>query len=203
MIGRIKGILIEKTPPDILIDVSGVGYELQVPMNTFYRLPEQNESVMLFTHFVVREDAQALYGFYDVQERSLFRALIKISGVGPKLGLAILSGIDSNEFVRVVRNNDVNTLVSLPGIGKKTAERLIIEMRDKLKDWYGGEEQGLDSGSGEGLVAANQAVEEAQSALVALGYKPREAAQAVKSVAVDGMTNQELIRQALKVMVKG
>lgn len=203
MIGRIKGILIEKTPPDILIDVSGVGYELQVPMNTFYRLPELNETVMLFTHFVVREDAQALYGFYDAQERSLFRALIKISGVGPKLGLAILSGIESNEFVRVVRNNDVNTLVSLPGIGKKTAERLIIEMRDKLKDWYGGEEQGLDSSGGDGLIAANQAIEEAQSALVALGYKSREAAQAVKSVAVDGMTNQELIRQALKVMVKG
>lgn len=199
MIGRIKGTLLEKTPPDILIDVNGVGYELQVPMNTFYQLPEVNESVILYTHFVVREDAQLLYGFYDIQERSLFRALIKINGVGPKLGLAILSGIESREFVRVVRNNDVNALVSLPGIGKKTAERLIIEMRDKLQDWYQEGEEAVDIGSQP--IGANQAVEEAESALVALGYKPKDAAHAVKLVAGEGMSNQELIRQALKVMV--
>lgn len=201
MIGRIKGTLLEKTPPDILIDVNGVGYEIQVPMNTFYQLPEINETAVLHTHFVVREDAQLLYGFYHEQERSLFRALIKINGVGPKLGLAILSGIESKEFVRVVRNNDVNTLVSLPGIGKKTAERLIIEMRDKLKDWVTDADE-LDGVDGQPIVGPNQAIEEAESALVALGYKPKEAAQTVKRVAVEGMTNQELIRQALKVMVK-
>ncbi|MCF7982013.1 MAG: Holliday junction branch migration protein RuvA [Pseudomonadales bacterium] len=201
MIGRIKGTLTEKTPPDILIDVNGVGYELQVPMNTFYRLPEINEVVVLHTHFVVREDAQLLYGFYDVQERSLFRALIKINGVGPKLGLAILSGIESNEFVRVVRNNDVNALVCLPGIGKKTAERLIIEMRDKLKDWHNeaGDDAEVNAGNRFGK---NQAVDEAESALVALGYKPKEAERAVKLVASEGMSNQDLIRNALKVMAK-
>jgi len=201
MIGRIKGRLAEKTPPDILIDVNGVGYELQVPMNTFYRLPELNEEVLLHTHFVVREDAQLLYGFYDVRERSLFRELIKINGVGPKLGLAILSGIESNEFVRVVRNNDVNALVCLPGIGKKTAERLIIEMRDKLNDWQSdaGDDSELNSG---GSFGTNQAIGEAESALVALGYKPKEAERAVKSVASEGMSNQDLIRNALKIMAK-
>ncbi len=202
MIGRIKGILLEKTPPDILIDVNGVGYEVQVPMNTFYRLPEVNESVLLYTHFVVREDAQLLYGFYNQKERALFRALIKINGVGPKLGLAILSGIEAADFVRVVRSNDVSSLVSLPGIGKKTAERLIIEMRDKLDDWQPeGADADFDSAplpqAGE-----DKAIAEAESALVALGYKPKEAAHAVKRVSSPGMSNQELIRQALKVMVK-
>ncbi|MCB1663060.1 MAG: Holliday junction branch migration protein RuvA [Pseudomonadales bacterium] len=201
MIGRIKGRLAEKTPPDILIDVNGVGYELQVPMNTFYRLPELNEEVLLHTHFVVREDAQLLYGFYDVRERSLFRELIKINGVGPKLGLAILSGIESNEFVRVVRNNDVNALVCLPGIGKKTAERLIIEMRDKLKDWQSDASDDSELNSA-GPFGTNQAIGEAESALVALGYKPKEAERAVKSVASEGMSNQDLIRNALKVMAK-
>ena len=201
MIGRMKGRLAEKTPPDILIDVNGVGYELQVPMNTFYRLPELNEEVLLHTHFVVREDAQLLYGFYDVRERSLFRELIKINGVGPKLGLAILSGIESNEFVRVVRNNDVNALVCLPGIGKKTAERLIIEMRDKLKDWQSDASDDSELNSA-GPFGTNQAIGEAESALVALGYKPKEAERAVKSVASEGMSNQDLIRNALKVMAK-
>ena len=201
MIGRIKGRLAEKTPPDILIDVNGVGYELQVPMNTFYRLPELNEEVLLHTHFVVREDAQLLYGFYDVRERSLFRELIKINGVGPKLGLAILSGIESNEFVRVVRNNDVNALVCLPGIGKKTAERLIIEMRDKLKDWQSDASDDSELNSA-GPFGTNQAIGEAESALVALGYKPKEAERAVKSVASEGMSNQDLIRNALKVVAK-
>lgn len=186
---------------DILIDVNGVGYELQVPMNTFYRLPELNEEVLLHTHFVVREDAQLLYGFYDVRERSLFRELIKINGVGPKLGLAILSGIESNEFVRVVRNNDVNALVCLPGIGKKTAERLIIEMRDKLKDWQSDASDDSELNSA-GPFGTNQAIGEAESALVALGYKPKEAERAVKSVASEGMSNQDLIRNALKVMAK-
>lgn len=199
MIGRIKGVLIEKSPPDICVDVQGIGYELQVPMNTFYRLPEIDHPVSLYTHFVVREDAQLLYGFYEARERELFRAVIRINGVGPKLGLAILSGIEAADFVRVVHNNDVAALTRVPGIGKKTAERLVIEMRDKLKDWPeapGELEAALSAGSS----ADNMAIDEAVSALLALGYKPKDAEKAIKSVTAEGMTSQELIRQALKQM---
>ena len=201
MIGRIKGLLLEKIPPDVVVDVQGVGYELQVPMNTFYRLPETGQVVHLYTHFVVREDAQLLYGFYDMNERALFRALIKTNGVGPKLGLAILSGIEANDFVRVVRTNDAGALERLPGIGKKTAERLIIEMRDRLKDWQDDDSAGASAR--EALPGdQRQALEEAESALVALGYKPREASRAVKNIAQENMSSQDLIRQALKIMVK-
>ncbi len=201
MIGRIKGLLLEKIPPDVVVDVQGVGYELQVPMNTFYRLPETGQPVHLYTHFVVREDAQLLYGFYDMNERALFRALIKTNGVGPKLGLAILSGIEANDFVRVVRTDDAAALERLPGIGKKTAERLIIEMRDRLKDWQDNDAAGASAR--EALPGdQRQALEEAESALVALGYKPREASRAVKNIAQENMSSQDLIRQALKIMVK-
>jgi len=196
MIGRIKGVLIEKSPPDICVDVQGIGYELQVPMNTFYRLPDIDHPVSLYTHFVVREDAQLLYGFYEARERELFRAVIKINGVGPKLGLAILSGIEASDFVRVVHNNDVAALTKVPGIGKKTAERLVIEMRDKLKDWPeapGDLQASLNSAAADGT-------DEAVSALLALGYKPKDAEKAIKSIAVEGMSSQELIRQALKSM---
>lgn len=202
MIGRLNGMLLEKAPPDILLDVAGVGYELQVSMNTYYRLPELQQQVTLFTHFVVREDAQLLFGFFEQAERDLFRALIKVNGVGPKLGLAILSGIESDEFVRVVRNNDVNALVCLPGIGKKTAERLIIEMRDKIKDWHDGDADHKLLDAAQPGVSPRRAIEEAESALMALGYKPKEAERAVKSVAEEGLSSQELIRNALKVMVK-
>ncbi|MEZ5523868.1 MAG: Holliday junction branch migration protein RuvA [Pseudomonadales bacterium] len=199
MIGRIKGVLIEKSPPDICVDVQGVGYELQVPMNTFYRLPEIDHPVSLYTHFVVREDAQLLYGFYEARERELFRAVIKVNGVGPKLGLAILSGIETGDFVRMVHNDDVAALTKVPGIGKKTAERLLIEMRDKLKDWPESREAELAL-EGARPVSDNLATDEAVSALLALGYKPKDAEKAIKSVAADGMTSQELIRQALKLM---
>ena len=200
MIGRIKGTVLEKMPPELLVDVQGVGYELQVPMNTFYRLPEVGHPVDLHTHFVVREDAQLLFGFIDIQERALFRALIKTNGVGPKLALGILSSIEASDFVRVVRGNDAKALEKLPGIGKKTAERLIIEMRDRLKDWQDdGDSSELSEASAS---VANHAMEEAESALVALGYKPREANHAVKSVAQDDLSSQELIRQALKLMIK-
>lgn len=196
MIGRITGKLIAKAPPDICVEVQGVGYELQVPMNTYYQLPEIDHGVMLFTHFVVREDAQLLYGFIDEQQRALFRALIKISGVGPKLALAILSGMDSADFVRVVRTEDVAALERLPGVGKKTAERLIIEMRDKLKHWDISEAGGA---IGQNLATVGRsALDEAESALIALGYKQKEAQRAVKSVAQQGMSSQDLIRQALK-----
>lgn len=199
MIGHIKGVLIEKSPPDICVDVQGVGYELQVPMNTFYRLPEIDHPVSLYTHFVVREDAQLLYGFYEARERELFRAVIKVNGVGPKLGLAILSGIETGDFVRMVHNDDVAALTKVPGIGKKTAERLLIEMRDKLKDWPESREAELAL-EGARPVSDNLATDEAVSALLALGYKPKDAEKAIKSVAADGMTSQELIRQALKLM---
>ena len=198
MIGRIKGILIEKSPPDICVDVQGIGYEIQVPMNTFYRLPEIDHPVSLFTHFVVREDAQLLYGFYEARERELFRAVIKINGVGAKLGLAILSGIEAADFVRVVHNNDVAALTKVPGIGKKTAERLVIEMRDKLQDWD--HDVTLSVETTGSLIGDTLAVDEAVSALVALGYKPKDAEKAIKSVAEEGMTSQDLIRQSLKLM---
>ena len=133
MIGRIAGVLLDKQPPELMVDVNGVGYEISAPMTTFYRLPLLNEPVTLFTHLVVRDDAHLLYGFYDKQERSLFRLLIKVNGVGPKMALAILSGIESDTFAHCVEDNDTAALVRIPGVGKKTAERLIIEMRDKLK----------------------------------------------------------------------
>jgi len=132
VIGRLTGELVEKSPPELLIDVSGVGYELEASMNTFYKLPDVGTFVTLYTHFVVREDAQLLYGFADKNERTLFRTLIKVNGVGPKLALTILSGISVQEFIRTVQHEDSTALVRLPGVGKKTAERLIIEMKDKL-----------------------------------------------------------------------
>jgi holliday junction DNA helicase RuvA len=200
MIGRIKGVLIEKSPPDITVDVQGIGYELQVPMNTFYRLPDVDHPVSLYTHFVVREDAQLLYGFYEARERELFRAVIKINGVGPKLGLSILSGIETNDFVRVVHNNDVAALTKVPGIGKKTAERLVIEMRDKLKDWPVATDGNMPAGSDNVVLRKNHASDEAISALLALGYKPKDAESAIKAVASDDLTSQDMIRRALKTM---
>ena len=141
MIGRIRGTVAQKQPPDILVEVGGVGYELQVPMTTLFQLPELGSEVSLLTHFVVREDAQLLYGFIDERDRGLFRQLIKVSGVGPKLALTILSGMDADSFTRCVHREDVAALVALPGVGKKTAERLLVEMRDKLKGgWSAGEQ---------------------------------------------------------------
>src|SRR6056297_2410673 len=137
MIGRLRGVIVTRQPPEILVDVAGVGYELQVPMSTFFRLPAVGEEVSLVTHFVVREDAQLLYGFADERDRVLFRSLIRVSGVGPKLALTLLSGMDADSFVRCVQRDDLASLVALPGVGRKTAERLLVEMRDKLKDWIG------------------------------------------------------------------
>jgi len=209
MIGQLRGELLEKIAPQLLIDVNGVGYEVFAPMTTFYRLPEIGASITLFTHLVVREDAQLLYAFYDKQERSLFRTLIKVNGVGPKMALTILSGIETAAFVRSVRENDTATLVRLPGVGKKTAERLIIEMRDKLKDWEPGAGEGLSEASPEGIITVSDAagnsnrnaVMEAESALIALGYKAQEASKAVMSIKQKHESSEELIRAALKNMV--
>ena len=205
MIGRLRGTLAAKQPPQLLIDVQGVGYEVEAPMSTFYKLPALGEPVELCTHFVVREDAQLLYGFADQNERRLFRDLIKVNGVGPKLALTILSGIEASQFVRCVNDGDTNALVKLPGVGKKTAERLLIEMKDRLKDWAADPEvfeltpQGAEGESVPAPVTDGR--EEAEQALIALGYKPAQASKAVNGVFVSGMSTEELIRSALKGMV--
>ncbi len=203
MIGRISGILLEKQAPDLLVDVGGVGYEIQAPLTAVFELPAPGTRVELFTHLVVREDAHLLFGFTRRSDRTLFRELIKVSGVGPKLALAILSGMDAGGFARCVRDGDAAALVRLPGVGKKTAERLLIEMRDRLADW---QVDGLrvDAGAaalpGAGETGAQQ---EAESALAALGYKPQEAAKMVLAASKAGAaTAEELIRAALKGMMK-
>jgi Holliday junction DNA helicase RuvA len=205
MIGRIRGTLVHKQPPDILVDVSGVGYEVQVPMTTLFQLPQLGDEVSLVTHFVVREDAQSLYGFIDERDRRLFRQLIKVSGVGPKLALTILSGMDSSSFARCVQRDDISSLVALPGVGKKTAERLLVEMRDKLKDWFGSDEAQVSLVTGgEARVPAANNVADAEGALIALGYKPQEASRMVAAVNDDTVASSEdLIRRALKSVVKG
>lgn len=197
MIGQLFGTLLEKQPPTLLLKVQGVGYEVDAPMSTFYRLPELGQDLTLYTHLVVREDAHHLYGFYTRDERSLFRTLLKVNGVGPRLALTILSSIDPDEFVRCVVNQETARLVCLPGIGKKTAERLIIEMRDKLKDWS--TEVTLPSTTdAQAKPSRNQALQDAISALVALGYKPQEASRAVAKVDEGNLTSEEMIRRALR-----
>ena len=208
MIGRITGILLEKQAPELLIDVQGLGYEVQVSLTTFFGLPACGEKVTLHTHFVVREDAQLLYGFAEQSERELFRTLIKVSGVGPKMALAILSGMTARDFVRCVQNNDTGTLVKLPGVGKKTAERLIVEVRDKLASFSDKFGDGLEAGSQSLPLSSKQShvIAEAESALIALGYKPQEAARMVSAVvsndADNTQTSEELIRLSLKSMAK-
>jgi len=203
MIGSIRGTLVFKQPPDILVDVGGVGYELQVPMTTLFQLPGLGAEVSLLTHFVVREDAQLLYGFIDERDRSLFRRLIKVSGVGPKLALTILSGMDAASFARCVQRDDISSLVALPGVGKKTAERLLVEMRDKLKDWLDQSGTALPTGDATSVPEAD-IIGDAEGALIALGYKPAEAAKMVAAVNDDAIADsEELIRRALKSMVSG
>lgn len=203
MIGRIRGILVHKQAPLILVEVGGVGYELQVPMTTLFQLPALGEEVSLVTHFVVREDAQLLYGFAEEADRSLFRQLIKVSGVGPKLALTILSGMDSRSFARCVQRDDISSLVALPGVGKKTAERLLVEMRDKLKDTLP-QLDTADIEAGEGLAPPADIVLDAEGALVTLGYKPQEASRMVAAVNDDSVVaSEELIRRALKATVRG
>ncbi|OGI45739.1 MAG: Holliday junction DNA helicase RuvA [Candidatus Muproteobacteria bacterium RIFCSPHIGHO2_01_FULL_65_16] len=187
MIGRLRGILARKEPPALLVDVGGVGYELEAPMTTFYDLPAVGETVTLYTHLVVREDAHLLYGFAREAQRRLFRDLLKVNGVGPRVALAVLSGLADEEFVRAVNQEDVARLTQVPGIGRKTAERLIMEMRDKLPEAAPGP-------------AAADPVSEAVSALIALGYKPNEASRAVRAVPAGDLSAEEIIRQALKGM---
>lgn len=202
MIGRIQGMLVEKHAPQLVVDVAGVGYEIEAPMTTFYRLPELGTSVRLYTHFVVREDAQLLYGFYDRKERELFRVLIKVNGVGPKMALAILSGMEGAEFVRCVQDHDVTTLVKLPGVGKKTAERLVIEMQDRLKEFAEWAPTAtLNPSSADTKRSTKVEITDAESALVSLGYKPQVASRAIAALKTDGLNSEDIIRQALKNMV--
>ncbi len=204
MIGRLTGKVIEKNPPMLVVDVQGVGYEVEVPMNTFYNVPEIDGTIKLFTHMIVREDAQFLCGFISDEERRLFRTLIKVNGVGAKLALSILSSISAQEFARCVNENDTKALVQLPGIGKKTAERLIIEVRDKLKDWLPTSLPEQKSAALNNTTQDGSA--EATSALIALGYKPQEASMMVQQALSDMGSTQtatvptsgELIRMALK-----
>jgi holliday junction DNA helicase RuvA len=194
MIGFLRGIIVDKLPPVLVLDVNGVGYEIQAPMSTFYHLPDLQQSVSLLTHLIVREDAHLLYGFYQSQERDLFRALIKVNGVGPKLALSILSGITIQEFVQCVQDNDVTRLVHIPGIGKKTAERLVIETRDTLLRWNSSDFTPA------AIPSEQRYIQDAISALTALGYKPNEAQRAIKQVQQPGRSSEELIRLALQNM---
>ncbi|MBA3660871.1 MAG: Holliday junction branch migration protein RuvA [Gammaproteobacteria bacterium] len=198
MIGLIRGIILEKQPPQLIVDVQGLGYEVDAPMSTFYHLPDVGTEVTLYTHFVVREDAHLLFGFYTQDERVLFRTLLKVNGVGPRLALAILSSITSDEFVRMVLNNDSGSLVKLPGVGKKTAERLIIEMRDKLSNWYQAENKALPLDALTPTNTRHSILQDAISALVSLGYKQQEANRTVTKVDNGYAASEELIRLALR-----
>ena len=205
MISFLSGTLVEKTAPFLVIDVNGVGYEVQASLNTFAVLPKTGEAIRLLTHFVVREDAQLLYGFADAAERQLFRTLIKVNGVGPKLALAILSGMDAASFSRCVLAGDVVALTRLPGVGKKTAERLIVEMKDRLREWHLDTPSLLPEDSDNQDVGISHSVmlAEAETALIALGYKPVEASKALAKLDLSAIDSSEgAIRAALKTMLQ-
>lgn len=196
MIGYLRGTLVHKQPPALLVDVGGVGYELEAPMSTFYALPAPGSEVRLHTHLVVREDAHLLYGFATESERRLFRDLLRVSGVGPKIGLALLSGISVETFLVCVESEDVEALVRVPGVGRKIAERLVIEMRDRIRALGDGMAAG---GAGAMAVGVRGGpAGEAYAAMVALGYKPAEVARLLKSVTTEGAGTEDIIREALR-----
>ncbi|MCY7295146.1 Holliday junction branch migration protein RuvA [Alteromonas sp. a30] len=203
MLGRIRGTLAEKTPPFVLVDVMGVGYEIQLPMTSLYQLPDVGNEVIIFTHFVVREDAQLLFGFATKKERALFREVIKANGVGPKLALTILSGMSAQQFVQAVHDGDITSLVKLPGVGKKTAERLVVEMKDRLGNLDISASVTLDGNVNvdeqtTSIDTTESAKSEAISALVALGYSQVQATKMVKDVFQDSLSSEELIRASLR-----
>lgn len=197
MIGRLRGELVEKNFPTCLLDVGGVGYEIETSLTTFNNLPEVGAQLVLYTHFVVREDAQLLYGFLEQRERRVFRALIKVNGVGPKLALTLLSGMMVADFVACIQDNDVQSLVRVPGVGKKTAERLIIEMRDRLNEW-GAAEANIEPGAMLRRSIVRSITRDAETALISLGYKPQEAARAISLVEDENLEVEDLIKEALK-----
>lgn len=198
MIAFLKGQLASKSAPFLVIDVNGVGYEVQASLTTFAALPAIGESVHLLTHFVVREDAQLLFGFSEESERTLFRALIKVNGVGPKLALAILSGMESSAFAKCILEQDIKSLVRLPGVGKKTAERLVVEMKDRMAEW-----SALSESTDEPATLSNSTIiAEAETALVALGYSPTEASKVINRFDIkDFSETEDLIRAALQAML--
>jgi len=200
VIGWLCGVLRAKRAPHLLVDVHGVGYELEAPMTTFYGLPEPGHEVMLYTHQLVREDAHQLFGFLHQEERDLFRAMLRVSGVGARLGLAILSGMDASGFQRCVREADTASLAKLPGIGRKTAERLVMEMRDRLE--RGPTIAAADAVTGQRAAPPPDPVAEAVSALVALGFKPQEASRQVRAVDASGLSSEDIVRRALQSLVR-
>ena len=187
MIGRIKGILIEKIPPLILLDCQGVGYEIEVPMTTFFDLPDEGSEITLLTHLVVREDAHLLFGFATTSERQMFRQLIKVNGIGAKVALSILSSIESNELTNAIKTDDTDMLIKIPGIGKKTAERLVLELKDRLKD--------IEVSQASKNAITN--IDDIENALISLGYSASQASIAIKALP-DNITVNDGIRQALK-----
>lgn len=201
MIGWLRGRLMSKQPPHLMVEVNGVGYELEAPMSTFYTLPTVGTELSLFVHQVVREDAHLLFGFATEQERRLFRELLKVSNVGPRIGLALLSGMSVDAFLTCVESNDVDMLVRVPGVGRKTGERLVIEMRDRVKLLTGGASITVIGGVPPATTPAG-ATQEAFAALVALGYKPAEVTRLLKSVEPEVQTTEEIIRRALQAAAK-
>lgn len=202
MIGRLRGALVEKQPPHLVLDVNGVGYEIEVPMTTLYRLPHLGEAVTLHTHLVVREDAHLLFGFYEKRDREMFRELIRLNGVGPKLALALMSTLEVDELVRCVQAQDTSALTRVPGVGKKTAERLLVELKDRFKAWDAlpGTFALVSEGPGAAVPVAT-AESDAVSALISLGYKPQEASKAVTAIKDKNLSSEDLIRRALKGMM--
>ena len=194
MIGRLRGTLLSKQPPSLVLDVGGVGYELEAPMSTFFDLPETGREVSLYTHYAVKEDTAVLYGFLCEAERSLFRSLQKVSGIGAKISLAVLSGVSTDEFARLIQLGDVAALTRIPGIGKKTAERMLVELRDRVVDFA--------PSPGAGGVVPKDPVAEATVALQALGYRPAEVARLVRDAAAPGDRAEEIIRKALRAALR-
>ena len=194
MIGRLRGTLIAKQPPALVVDVNGVGYELEAPMSTFFDLPETGRGIALFTHYAVKEDTAVLYGFLREAERTLFRTLQKVSGIGAKISLAVLSGVSTDEFARLIHQGDVAALTRIPGIGKKTAERMLVELRDRVND--------LGPAAATGGAVPKDPVAEATVAMQALGYKPAEVSRLVRDAAAPGDRAEDIIRKALKAALR-
>ncbi|MBS4077193.1 MULTISPECIES: Holliday junction branch migration protein RuvA [Pseudomonas] len=202
MIGRLRGTLAEKQPPHLILDVNGLGYELEVPMTTLYRLPSVGEPLTLHTHLVVREDAQLLYGFSGKRERDFFRELIRLNGVGPKLALALMSSLEVDELIRCVQSQDTSALTKVPGVGKKTAERLLVELKDRFKAWETSPAMfALVPNQPDGPAPVNTAENDAVSALISLGYKPQEASKAISAIKDKNLSSEDMIRRALKGMI--
>jgi len=205
VIGRLRGTLAEKQPPHLILDVNGLGYELEVPMTTLYRLPSVGEPLTLHTHLVVREDAQLLYGFVGKRERDFFRELIRLNGVGPKLALALMSSLEVDELIRCVQSQDTSALTKVPGVGKKTAERLLVELKDRFKAWETVPAMFAlvpnQPNQPDALTPTVSAENDAVTALISLGYKPQEASKAISSIKEKGLSTEDMIRRALKGMI--